>query len=630
MENKKLDRWKRTVSADEVSYSDYISKMTERDALYEGSHEISKIIENQKITLTYHLRNICAELIEAQVDSQIPAPKVTARRPGDEKKAKLIEDFLRSEIDRIPFEELNDLAERVMRIQGGVPYLVEWDNTKRTHTTVGELNLSSFHPRQIIPQAGVTSSVESMDRITLKLAQTKGYIKRRYNVDVSEESESDADIRGEDAAESNDLVTQYIVYYRNDKGGIGIYSWVNDIELDDIEDYQARRLERCTACGKPKPHGSDVCSCGNNKFEFKNEDFIEVTEPKIRTGEVEPIVAPRTEITVATDGEGNVITDEYGLPVEIEQTVPARVPVYKPDVYPVILIKNVSQANSFLGGSDIELIKDQQNTINRLEQKIIDKLVKSGSLLSLPDTAAITQNEEEMTVIRLGSPADLQMIEVFNLQADISADMAYMAQVYEEARQTIGITDSFQGRPDRTATSGKAKEISAAQSAGRFASKKVMKAAGFAKLFEIMFKFALAYTDEPKAVLSKDIKGNTEYSVFDKWDFLEVDSAGEYWWNDMFTFSCEETTPLASDREAMWQETRMNFTSGAFGNPADITTMILFWTKMEELHYPGADSTRKWMEDLAAHQQAERQAMLEQQMMLQAQQTQPAVNGVSQ
>ena len=74
----------------------------------------------------------------------------------------------------------------------------------------------------------------------------------------------------------------------------------------------------------------------------------------------------------------------------------------------------------------------------------------------------------------------------------------------------------------------------------------------------------------------------------------------------------------------------MNFTSGAFGNPADISTMILFWTKMEELHYPGADSTRKWMEDLSAHQQAERQAMLEQQMMLQAQQVQSAVNGVSQ
>ena len=35
--------------------------------------------------------------------------------------------------------------------------------------------------------------------------------------------------------------------------------------------------------------------------------------------------------------------------------------------------------------------------------------------------------------------------------------MVYLSQVYEEARQIIGITDSFQGRTDPTATSGKAK-----------------------------------------------------------------------------------------------------------------------------------------------------------------------------
>ena len=617
MENKKLEQWKKTISSDETAYSKQIDRMDERDSLYKGSHDIQRITDNQKVKITYHLRNIIAELIEAQVDSRIPMPKVTARRPGDEAKAKLIEDYLRSEIDRIPFEELNDVEERVMRIHGGAPYLVEWDSSQKTHTTVGELNVSAMHPRQVIPQSGVTSTVDKMDRITLKLSQTKGYIKRRYGVDVSEESESDPDIRGPEADTSNDLVTQYIVYYRNNNGGIGIYSWCNDIELEDIDDYQARKLDRCTMCGQPKPHGSDTCKCGSKSFKPTNEDYIEIAEPIIRTGEVNPIVGPQTVTSAAVDEAGDVITDEYGLPVETTQIVPARVPAYKPDVYPVILIKNVSQTDLFLGGSDVDLVRDQQNTINRLEQKIVDKLIKSGSYLSLPDTAFVTQTEEEMTVIRLGSIADKQLIDVYTLQADISSDMAYMAQVYEEARQIIGITDSFQGRPDRTATSGKAKEISAAQSAGRFASKKAMKAAGFAKLFEIMFKFALAYTDEPKAVMSKDMKGNVKYTVFSKWDFLELDSAGEYWWNDMFTFSCEPTTPLASDREAMWQETRMNFTSGTFGPPQEYQTLILFWTKMEELHYPGASDTRKWLEERAAQQEAQKMAMLAQQNALQ-------------
>ena len=147
-----------------------------------------------------------------------------------------------------------------------------------------------------------------------------------------------------------------------------------------------------------------------------------------------------------------------------------------------------------------------------------------------------------------------------------------------------------------------------------------MKAAGFAKLFEIMFKFALAYSDEPKAVMSKDMKGNAQYTVFSKWDFLEVDSTGTFWWNDQFIFSCEPTTALASDREAMWQETRMNLSSGTFGNPQEYATLILFWSKMEELHYPGASDTKKWLEERAAEAELKEQAMLEQQMIAQMQQ----------
>jgi hypothetical protein len=620
MFNEKLERWKKTVASDETAYSNEILKMDKRDALYKGDRNITKLIENQKVKVTYHLRNIIAELIESQVDSNIPVPKVTARRPGDESKAKLIEDFLRYELDRMPFEELNDLEERIMRIQGGAPYLCEWDSTQRTHTTVGELNISSLHPRQVIPQDGVTSSIEKMDRITLKLAQTKGYIKRRYDKDVTEEGESDPDVRGSAVSSSSDIVTQYVVYYRNNKGGIGIYSWVNDIELEDIEDYQARRLDKCTACGKTKPYNTDVCECGSTTFIPEPTEYVEVYEPIIRTGEVNPIAAPYTETVAVTTEDGTVLTDESGLPIETTRIVPAKIPVYKPDVYPVILIKNVSQADTFLGGSDVDLITDQQNTINRLEQKIIDKLIKSGSYLSLPDTASVTQDEEEMTVIRLGSIADKEMLGVYNLEADISADISYMLQVYEEARQTIGVTDSYQGRPDRTATSGKAKEISAQQSAGRFASKKTMKAAGFAKLFEIMFKFALAYSDEPQAVMSKDMKGNAQYTVFSKWDFLEVDSTGTYWWNDQFIFSCDPTTALASDREAMWQETRMNLSSGTFGNPQEYATLILFWSKMEELHYPGAGDTKKWLEERAAEAELKQQAMLEQQIIAQIQQ----------
>ena len=55
---------------------------------------------------------------------------------------------------------------------------------------------------------------------------------------------------------------------------------------------------------------------------------------------------------------------------------PTRVPFYKPDIYPTILQKNVSVYGKFLGDSDIDKIKDQQNTTNVIERTIIEKLIK--------------------------------------------------------------------------------------------------------------------------------------------------------------------------------------------------------------------------------------------------------------
>ena len=48
----------------------------------------------------------------------------------------------------------------------------------------------------------------------------------------------------------------------------------------------------------------------------------------------------------------------------------------------------------------------------------------------------------------------------------------------------------------------------------------------------------------------------------------------------------------------------MNLQTGAFGDPAATETLILFWSKMEELHYPGAGSTRKYLEERLEAQQA--------------------------
>ena len=593
-----LTLWQARLQRNENAYSHRLAAMDERERIYKGSRKIDKRVIGDYTDEAAHVRNLTAEIIEAQVNSSIPQPKVTAMRQEDEHKAKLIEDMLRNELNRLPMEQLNDQQERTVPIQGGGMFLVEWDNTQRSHTTVGELVVSLLHPKQVIPQDGVYTGVEDMDYIILKMPQTKEYIKRRYGVDVKSETEQEPDVKSEaNQSPADDMVTQYIAYYRNSKGGIGLYSWVCDTELEDIDDYQARRVKRCKQCGEAKPLDGNLCpKCGAKDWTSEVQEYETLTQPVVQS-------------------DGNVIMPYYVM--ADGSMIPTMIPYYKPDIYPIVLQKNVSIFGEFLGDSDVDKIKDQQNTANRIETKIVEKLVKSGSYLVLPDEAVIRADAEDMKVIRPGSAASAQLISVKDMEGNITQDLTYLAQVYEEARQIIGITDSFQGRKDTTATSGVAKEFSAAQAAGRLESKRVMKDAAYAQLFEAMFKFKLAYADEPRPVTSRDLQGNTTYEEFNRYDFLEQDVTGEWYWNDQFLFSCDTSTPLANNREAMWQETRENLQTGAFGDPTDVRTLILFWTKMELLHYPGAADTKAFLEQRLQEQQ---EMMMQQQMIQQAQQ----------
>jgi len=628
--NKRLEMWKKRLSRDEAQYEAELSRMDERERLYRGDREYPMMSRDDKSGRTPHVRNIVAEIIEAEVDSSIPAVKVTAMRKEDEKLAKIIEDMIRGEVDRMNLEILNDQMERTVPIQGGGAYLLEWDKTYRLHNLVGDLAVSALHPKQIIPQDGVYTDIEDMDWIFLKIPQTKAYLRQRYGVELKDESETDPDVRGVDPdSPAQDMVTQIVALFRNENGGIGRYSWVGDTELEDLDDYQAPNLSRCTSCGEPEPDDETapptldgtpppedapkppaekqkkICPvCGGRKFRKSADDYQELWLPVRRT---DGSVIGGTVLQEEGTGEFG----EDGAEITMIREAATLVPVYKPDIYPVFLQKNVSLFGRFLGESDVDKIADQQRSTNRLSRKILDKLVNAGSYLHLPPDASIKVDSEEMKVIRTGSAASAAQIKVFTVEGSIGQDVSYLAQVYEEARQAIGVTDSMQGRKDYTATSAKAKEFSAAQAAGRMESKRTMKKATWARLYEAMFKFKLAYADEPRPVIYRDERGEQSYEKFNRWDFLEQDPVtGEYVWNDRFLFSCDTAAPLAANQEAMWQETRMNLQSGAFGDPTAIETLILFWNKMDMLHYPGAGETLRFLRDqLRQKQQAQQAAM---------------------
>lgn len=674
----KLDVWQKRLADSDVAWKAQMTKMDRREHLYSGDRELRALTKGDEGQKAPHIRNIVFENIESQVSSAIPSPKVTPRRKEDEALAAKIEHWLRCELDRLPFETINDQAERTVPIQGGVGFLVAWDNRKRTHDTVGEEEVAFLHPKQFAPQPGIYTGIQDMDWFIVRQPTTKENIRRRYDVNVEDEGEQEPQVRGTgDEDTADDAVTMYIGYAKNDRGGIDRYVWVNDIELEDLENYQARRAPVCAHCGRVRPLPGQVIQNRQAVVETAEQDAVEA-EQDIVAAETRKQIAGRAlamqlaqdvaaglgggletlaaegaaaepeDQRLRYDGEGpcpwcgstNWTTkeqeyEEVTLPIanssglvipgaqpEIDENGrsvmrPTKIPFYRPDVFPVVLQKSVSVYGQLLGNSDVDVIEDQQNTTNRMEKKIIDRLVKAGTRITLPAKATLRTDPVDGERWFLDSPADKAMIDVYQFSGDLQYELTYLATVYEEARQILGITDSFQGRTDPTATSGKAKEFSAAQAAGRLESKRTMKQAAYAQLFELMFKFWLAYSDEPRPISYKDNEGNTVYEEISRYDFLKQDKDGQYYWEDQFLFGCDDSAPLASNREAMWQETRMNLQTGAFGDPSSTETLILFWSKMEELHYPGAGETKKYLEKRL--QQEQQRAAQAQQMQIQLQ-----------
>ena len=588
--SKKLLEWQAKYENAKKKYADALNVMTTYENYYEGDKKVAGLGGDGYAAKTaINVRNIVYELIESQVDVSVPMPKVTAIHEEDEPLAKKIEQFLENETRILGFNSLNDLQERVVPIQGGDFFLVEWDNTKGYHCNIGDLAISTVHPRQVIPQPGVTE-VEQMDYIFTRTSQTKDYVKRRFNKDVSSEDETDRDIR--DDVVTEDIVTVVTAYYKNTKGVIGLYRWCGDVVLEDLDDYQARQIEVCEKCGRPKEDNTDTCVCGSKKFKTVEDE-------------------EDTVIIMKTVTAMNMLTGETE---QTEQEEEVKLPHYKPEDFPLILRRNITRDKHLLGTSDVAVIADQQETVKKLGSKINEKLLKGGSFVTLPQDKGVETTDEEFKVIRVDTPAEKALIDVITVQADCGQDRIVLEENYQWAKSALGITDSFQGKYDSSALSGTAKQYSINQAAGRLESKRVMKNAAYAKLYEMMFKFALAYADEPIPVITTGTDGETVYSHFDKRDFIKVDAANTPYWNDEFIFETDPTSTLMVNREAMWNQADMKLQSGAFGSLGDLETNYLYWLEQERNSYPHAGEIKRVIEQRLEEQKQMQQAMEAQQM----------------
>ena len=588
-ERKKLDKWKRRYDEAKLAYSEDLNAMKTCTRMYDGDRAVNGNPNKSKspTKVSINVRNITYELIESQVDSSIPMPKVIPIHKEDEKLAQDIETALQNEIRLLHFNELNDKQERIVPIIGGDFMHVEWDNTKGYHCTIGGISVSERHPKYVIPQPGVTE-IDDMDYIFIQIPQTKKFVKSKYNVDVEDATDTEPENTDSKKNMADDIVTVIKCYYRHD-GVIGLFTWCEDYVLEDFEDYQARRLCRCVQCGRVKT--GDVCECGSKKFEEREENSeVLVEDIQLTSGETVP--AKKYSRIQAEDEDGNPLYEEDGSPAIVISEEQTEIPYYKPNCIPIVLRRNVSRSGKLLGFSDAKVIEDQQDAVKKLGSKMQEKILKGGSIVTLPINSKITTTDEELKVVRVKNPSDKSLIDVLNMQADITMDRIMLETNYDWAKSTLGITDAYQGKYDSSATSGTAKQYSINQAAGRLESKRVMKNTAYAKLYEMMFKFMLAYADQPIPLSKRNADGEYEFSHFDRYKFLKKDAAGEFYWNDEFIFETDPTSTIMMNREAMWQQIDLKYQAGAFGQIGEPETLLAYWTFMAENDYPNAEHMR--------------------------------------
>ena len=613
---KDVQKWANRLEMCKSQYEKELKNMKTYEAYYNGTREVAPDANRgtNPTKLATNVRNIVYELIESQVDSSIPMPKVRAIHPEDDDLAKKLEKFLENKVKTCNLTVVNDAEERTVPIVGGDYTMVEWDLARGLHSEIGDLKISELHPKKVIPQMGVTD-FDDMDYFFIQQLMTKKTVKRVYGEDVEDCTNDYPEMtEGIEGASSNeDLVTVNTAFYRNEEGGVGIFVWCDFVKLLDLDEYEARWLDRCAKCGEVMVNGK-CPKCGSKKAKKTKEEYesiqdaIEVTISGGGSQMVQPEVAENVPML---DEMGNPILDEMGQPQMSIKRTQVKIPYYRPNVYPVILRKNITAQNRLLGGSDVAVIMDQQDTIKKLGTKINEKLLKGGSFVTLPRDVEVEKDGEELNILRLDNPSQKQLIDTINLQPNVGNDQNYLEINYSWAKSGLGITDSYQGKYDASATSGTAKQYAINQAAGRLDSKRTLKNEAYAKLYEVMFKFWLAFSDSPSEITATSSDGATIHDQLDRKEFLRIDSAGEFYWNDEFIFETDPTSTLMQNREAMWNQTDMKLQSGAFGPVGDLETARAYWTIMKANGYPNASVILNLIEERINEMQQQQEVMEE-------------------
>ena len=537
-----------------AALSDVFADFEKHMAQYRGSDEIDGSAERAST-----VRNITYEIVESQVSSDIPFPKVDPSYHNErrEKNAVAAEKLAAVLRDRLPFEALNDIDERYTYIYGGSVWYVEWDNSIRVGSEIGGVRIHCLSPTSFIPQPGICN-VADMEYCFLKFTTTRGELTRKYGVSDEAAVLAEADFSfGEDDS-FGDTVNVIVCFYKNELGEIGQFIFSGELTLSDVESYYRRKRTVCKRCSCD----AEKCLCAAPLFESEDMKYEYISAAELPSDD---------ERFSGVDG---------GI----------SVPYYLPTSFPIVIRRNTSTEGLLYGQSDCAYIRPEQQAINKIESRILQKLLRAGVTPVMPEDASVTLNNSVFgQVIRMKPGESAEQYGKVDTTPDVSQDMKEAERLYDHAKRVLGISDAFQGIDMNGNESGYAKQLRISQATGRLESKRKMKYTAYTEIDRIIFEHYLAFADEARLLYYKDEYGRVRESEFRRTDFIEYDSkSGRYYYDDSYLFSVDLNGGSEYQREALWQRNLENLNAGTLGDKSELATLLRYWQCQERAHYPHA------------------------------------------
>ncbi len=530
--------------------------------------------------------NATKELIDAQLSIDIPAPMVRPQidSKANRARARAITAMLRSEMERLPMQTLNDIFERESHIAGASVAVVEYGLKKGSRR--GEITIKHIPATDFIPQPDIYN-VDDMDYYFIIEDVTKSSVVSRYGEKFRGMLEGEGVAEEGSAGKDNeDIVTLVLMFYRLNTNWAHI-AWVGNTELVNLDNYFARKDNICLKCGEVM---GEVCSCGSKKSELRTREgtvlknvlqtpyhTIDNTLPVV-DDDGEPVMQ---EVKTIDPTTGEIIQD-FKL-----ATKPRIIPYYNISCAPVCIRQNGTVAGQLFGKSDCEAIRSLQEGMNIASTKILEKMVNSGYIMTKPENMSFELTNVMGSVLSVEAPDQLAMMRTIAFEFNSQQDYNVLDKSYQYAKAVLAVTDSFQGKQDVTALSGRAKQAQIAQSAGVKRVLGSLKNHFYSKIYRAIFEAMLAFDDDERMYSDRDNPTGEGYS-FKRSDFLEMDKNGNIFFEDRFIFSVDETGVNPNNRSEILQYISQDFSAGLYGDPSTTQARLNVWRERQYLDFPGS------------------------------------------